>query len=447
MRVAVMGQGYVGLTGAIALAEQGHDVVGVERDPGRLSMLRAGTSPIYEPGVPEALARLRGSGRLVFAADTAAEHRRHPFDIVLVTVGTPPGPDGAADLTQVRSALDQVAALDPTPSVVLKSTVPPGTSALLLDTYTGLRDTYAYSPEFLNQGSALEDWRTPSRIVAGLWSQDMLPLLRALYGDAPSPWVVTTPTSAEMVKYASNAFLATKISFANEMARLCAQPDVHVDDVMRGAGHDPRIGDAFLRPGLGFGDSCLPKDTSALRRWAADLGIPTPLLDATTAVNAAQPALVVDMLREEFGPALAAARVAVLGVRYEPWSDDIRAAPSGLVIPELTRLAGEVRVWDPAMDLPTLNGMFPGTVPAASLHEAVHGSQALVVLTEWPEVVGADWRALTAGLAEPHVVIDGKNCLPPQALAGLAVRYRGMGTRLVPTAPAPVRAPDRKLAE
>ncbi|MDN3295216.1 UDP-glucose/GDP-mannose dehydrogenase family protein [Streptomyces ficellus] len=441
MRVAIVGQGYVGVTGAVALARQGHQVTGIEREPARLAALEAGRTPVSEPGLQEELSLAMQTGRLNFAADLKHTHVREPFEAVLITVGSPPDETGAADLSQVTSALLDVAALLPAPAVVLKSTVPPGTSTRLLQAHPQLRDRYAYNPEFLNQGSALDDWTTPSRTVVGLWSQSVLPVLHRLYGELACPWVVTSPDTAEMIKYASNSFLAMKISFANEMARLCATPDLNIDKVMQGAGLDPRIGHAFLQPGLGFGDSCLPKDTAALAHWAAARGVPTPLLDAAIAVNRAQPGLVGDMLRQELGDDLAGSEIAVLGARYEPWSDDMRAAPSRALVPRLVAEAAAVRVWDPATDAEHLRRLFPGAQPCLELATAVQGARAVVILTEWPETIEADWSLLAARMAPPAVIVDGKNCLLPDRLTGLPLTYRSVGNRLPDLVAAPAGTP------
>ncbi|MFF8846411.1 UDP-glucose dehydrogenase family protein [Streptomyces sp. NPDC015127] len=430
MRVAVVGQGYVGVTGAVALARQGHHVTGVERDAARLRSLAAGRAPVSEPGLQDELSLALATGRLRFTSGLAQAHLREPFEVVLITVGSPPAGDGTADLSQVAQALMDAAALLPVPYVVLKSTVPPGTSDGLLGACPHLRDRYAYNPEFLNQGSALDDWTSPARVVVGIRSHDGLPLLRRLYGAPTCPWVVTTPATAEMVKYASNVFLAMKISFANECARLCATPELNTDHVMQGVGLDPRIGHAFLQPGLGYGDSCLPKDTEALAHWAAARGIPTPLLDAVIGVNRAQPGLVREVLRAELGEGLAHSEIAVLGARYEPWSDDMRAAPSRVVVPQLLDEAAGIRIWDPAMAPADLTRFFPGARPCPDLRSAVRGAAAVVVLTEWPETIEADWAELAAALVPPAVVVDGKNCLLPERLRDLPLVYRSVGNRL-----------------
>jgi UDPglucose 6-dehydrogenase len=440
MRIAVVGQGYVGLTGAVSMALQGHQVTGVERDPERLRTLERGEAPVYEPGLPEQLAQV--SGRVSFAPEVAVAHKRFPFDVVMITVGTPPGPTGAADLSQVRAAVEEASGLLPAPYVVLKSTVPPGTSDALVRAHPELRDRFAYNPEFLNQGSALTDWLAPARVVVGVYAQEMRAVMQRLYPQLSCPMVVTTPSSAEMTKYASNVFLATKISFANEMARLCDRPGMDIDDVLRGVGFDPRIGHAFLQPGLGYGDSCLPKDTAALARWAADHGVPTPLLDATIQVNAEQPRIVAAMLRETLGESFTRSRIAVLGARYEPWSDDLRAAPSLTIIPELMAAGASVRVWDPALTPEELTDLFPGVTPCADLPSAVHEANAVLVLTEWPDITEADWADLAGRLAAPRLVVDGKNCLLPDRITGLPLLYRSVGSRLPHGAARPSPAPQ-----
>ncbi|WP_413760750.1 UDP-glucose dehydrogenase family protein [Streptomyces sp. MMBL 11-3] len=430
MRVAVVGQGYVGVTGAVSLARQGHQVCGVEQDADRLRPLALGRAPVEEPGLQQELALAVETGRLRFTESLVCTHARQPFDVVVIAVGTPPQEDGSADLSQVRTVLSEVATLVPAPYVVLKSTVPPGTSEMLLAEHPTMRPRYAYNPEFLNQGSALDDWAAPSRIVAGVCSEPVIGMLRELYGLVACPWVVTTPTSAEMAKYVSNTFLAVKISFSNEVARLCTTPEVNIDDVLCAAGADPRIGSAFLQPGLGFGDSCLPKDTAALQRWAAARDITTPVLDAVIAVNRAQPRRVLEALREELGDGLAQAEVAVLGARYEPWSDDMRAAPSLSVIPELVTETAAVRVWEPAMDSGRLEQLFPGVRACPDMRSALRGARAVVVLTEWPQIIEADWAGLATELAAPAVIVDGKNCLQPGQMAGLPVTYRSTGNRV-----------------
>jgi UDPglucose 6-dehydrogenase len=427
-----VGQGYVGLAAATGLAEAGHSVVGIEVDPGRLGLLRAGRAPIYEPGLQELLGDVVGAGHLTFADRL---DRVGFVEAVVVAVGSPPLPSGSIDLSQVKNAMAAVRALHPAPRlVVVKSTMTPGTSDRLLAQAARqdeLADRYVYNPEFLNQGTALEDWRKPDRVVVGLRERALMPLLRDLYREVDAPWVITTPKTAEMIKYASNAFLAAKISFSNEIANLCDEIGADVDELINGVSLDQRIGGDFLRPGLGYGDSCLPKDTLALSRWANLAGRAVPLLQAVIAVNEAQPFQVARILQRRMANgSLEGLTVAVLGLRYEPWSDDLRAAPSLKLVPELSALGARVRAWDPGLDEATFARLLPGVERSASLADAVGGSGATLALTEWPEIVAADWAELARTMEEPRLVIDGKNCLRPRTIAEAGLDYRGIGRSL-----------------
>ncbi|MFF8275890.1 UDP-glucose dehydrogenase family protein [Streptomyces lateritius] len=446
MRAAVVGQGYVGLTGAVALAQQGHRVVGVEQDRERLACLRAGEPPVLEPGLIQQMTAVLRTGRLEFVEDLADAMVADPLDVVMICVGTPPAADGSANLSQVLTAIEEAAELAGAPLVVLKSTVPPGTSDMLLAEYPELRRRFVCNPEFLNQGSALDDWQAPARIVAGAHHPEAVTVLRDLYRSVSCPWVTSTPATAEMIKYASNAFLATKISFANELARMCAAPDLNVDHVVQGVGLDPRIGHALLRPGMGHGASCLPKDTAALFHWAAGQGIPTPLLDATVRTDAQQPAAVLGLLRESVGGRLRELEVAVLGVRHEPWSDDLRSAPSRVLLPLLQEQGAAVRVWDPGLTPDELSHLAPSATAHTALLTAVAGAHAVLVLTEWPQAVEADWADLAARMREPRVVVDAKNCLPPALLHRLPVVYRGIGNRRPAPEPAATEPSANELA-
>jgi UDPglucose 6-dehydrogenase len=434
-----MGQGYVGLTAATCLAVEGHDVVGIEQDAHRLAALTAGRVPVYEPGLGDLFGRTINECGLIFRGSLLDVVGR--LDAVLIAVGSPPGPGGAADLRQVENALAQVASISPAPNLIItKTSIPPGTSAAWM-TRPGLaslmRERYVHNPEFLNQGTALRDWREPARVVVGLWNQELVPAIRELLAGCTSPWVVTSPTSAEMIKYMSNAYLANRISFANEMARVCEAVGAHVDDVIAGMSHDARIGRLFWRPGVGYGDSCLPKDVDALLRCADASGATMPLLEATRRVNEQQRRELVrrvcDLVSGVRRP-----RVAVLGLAYEPHSDDLRAAPSRDVIPELLNAGMEVRVWDPMIgrSAAQAQGVVDNQVHwQESFAAAVHGAHATVVLTEYPEVVNADWMALVPLLEPPRAVVDAKNCLVPARITATGARYRGFGRVSAETEP------------
>ena len=430
MRVSVIGQGYVGLTAAACLAEQKHVVTGVERDPARLEDLQRGVLPFYEPGLSELVSRMRAEGRLGFAR-TCAEGPQP--DAVVLAVGSPQLPSGGSDLRQVSAAMAEILSLRQFPALlVLKSTVPPGTSTRLLTMQTRvdggvlLRDRYVYSPEFLSQGSALEGWRKPARIVVGTETNSLLPLVEDLYRGMEAPLVLTTPTSAEMIKYASNAFLATKISFINEIAGICDDVGASVDDVVQGISLDPRIGSQFLKPGVGYGGSCFPKDTKALAHLSNLKGRSMPLLDSVIAVNNAQRVRVIQVIEDELW-GRSGAVVAVLGLSFKPNTDDIREAPSVPIVSDLVSSGYAVRVWDPAVPVSTVESNYPGAVLVPRLPDAVAGSAAVVVLTEWPEVVDSDWSALAGEMTEPRLVLDGRNCLDPNRLIAEGLRYRGFG--------------------
>ncbi|MFF9341296.1 MULTISPECIES: UDP-glucose dehydrogenase family protein [unclassified Streptomyces] len=429
MRVAVVGQGHVGLTGAVALAQHGHRVVGVEKDATRLMLLRAGEPTVVETGLAEQMAAVFRAGRLQFTDCLEEAVAADPVDAVLICVGTPPSRDGGPDLTQVYQVFEEAAGLDGNPLIVLKSTVPPGTTDALLAARPDLRDRFVCNPDFLVQGTALDDWRAPTRTVVGSRSPHALERLRTLYAWSSSSWVTTSPSSAEMVKYASNAFLAMRISYANELARLCGDPDLDVDAVITGVGLDPRIGRALPGPGPGFGDSDLAKDTLALAVWARARAIDTPLLDAAIEIDVRQTGTIMELVRTGAGGRLSGLSVAVLGLRHEPWSDDLRAAPSRALIPLLHEHEADVRVWDPAMTPEELRSLAPRALPCTALVPAVTGAHAVVVLTPWPQLAEADWDDLATRMKAPRLLVDARNHLPTRLLARWPGVYRSVGNR------------------
>lgn len=433
MRVGVLGQGYVGLTAAVGLASAGHLVAGVECDPDRLRLLRDLRAPIFEPGLEHSMAEMASAGRLSFHGSLSELDDEH-LDAIVVAVGSPPLPSGEADTTQVEAALAEAAASPMNPGLImLKSSVPPGTSRRLLDSdrFPRMRERFVCSPEFLNQGTALSDWAAPDRVVIGAWSKQAVSYARSLFRGVNGRFVVADPTTAETIKYVSNSFLATRVSFANEMARFCEFADVDVGKVLHGAGLDPRIGELFWRPGIGYGDSCLPKDVDALIRQAAGYGQLMPLMESVQAVNRAQQLRPLSIVREERMP-FPARRLAaaVLGVAYEPHSDDIRAAPSLALIPQLKLVASRITVWDPMVGADTITRLFPFADIATSVEAAVRKADVVLVMTEYPEVVGiaaTQWAAMLRTAAEPVVLVDTKNCLTPDRFDPVAVRYRAIG--------------------
>jgi UDPglucose 6-dehydrogenase len=421
-RITVFGAGYVGLVTGACLAAMGHGVEVLDVDRSKLEMLDAGTVPFHEPGLADVLSDAVASGDLRFG---------HPDDIVacgefvFVAVGTPPATGGSADLRFVRSVVDLVARTAKAGTVVvMKSTVPPGTGARLSEALAPSGIEYTSNPEFLREGSAVDDWFHADRIVLG-GAAAAVDRVAELYEGIEAPVLKCGIASAELIKYASNAFLATKISFANEIASLCDRLDADVDAVMHGVGLDPRIGPAFLKAGIGYGGSCFPKDTKALDYLSSINGYDFHLLKAVIEVNAGQRRLPIMALRDALGD-LRGSQVAVAGLSFKPNTDDTREAPAVEIIATLLADGAIVKGYDPAGRL-AFDGESFEQVP--TLAEAVSDARAVVIATEWPEVVGADWRGLAATMREPRLVFDGRNCVDGDAVRAGGGTYVGVGRR------------------
>lgn len=430
MRIAVVGLGYLGLTAAVGMAAAGHRVVGVERDPVRVALLRERTAPFFEPGLDTALAEVVAAGALGFTTDLGGVIG--DVDVVVVAVGSPPLSDGAADLTQIEHVLDRIDSAAADCLVVVKSSVPPGTSdAWAAGRFARLARRYVYVPEFLSQGTALADWTKPDRVVLGGWDEAAVETVRGMF-TADTTYLVTTPVEAEAIKYTSNAFLAMRISFANEIAAVCEAVGADVAPVLRGTGLDRRIGPLFWRPGLGYGDSCLSKDVDALVHRAAGHGLAMPIMEAVQATNRAQHLRPLAVLRQERPHLSWPPKVAVLGLAYEPHSDDIRAAPSRSLVPQLGLVASEVTVWDPMLPAHVVLELFGSVRIAGSPEAAVRDADAVLVLTEYPEVVAGHWLKAVRATGRRVLVVDGKNCVPLDLVDPATTIYRGVGGRRPP---------------
>jgi UDPglucose 6-dehydrogenase len=422
--IGVIGTGYVGLVTAAGFAELGSDVWCVDIDAAKVERLRAGEVPIYEPGLQELL--VRNAARLHFSTDIAdaLAHAR----LLFVAVGTPPTYSGDADLSAVHAVADAIPA-SRDHALVMKSTVPCGTGASLRRVFAeagkeGL--DYVSCPEFLKEGSAVEDFLHPDRVVvgdAGGWAGDAV---AELYAPLHAPVVRTDIASAEMVKLASNAFLATKISFINEIANVCEETGADVVEVARGMGLDDRIGPKFLQAGIGFGGSCFPKDVDALKQLAGNSGYHFQLLNAVIEVNDLQKRRVIGKLQRHLG-GLAGKRVALLGLAFKPNTDDMREASSLVLCARLQADGAIVSAYDPVAE-EQARKLVAGVSFAESPLDALADADAAVLVTEWRELLSLDWSEVARAM-RGNLVIDGRNALDPEAVRAAELLYEGIGRR------------------
>jgi UDPglucose 6-dehydrogenase len=422
--------GYVGLTTAACLADLGNDVVGVDIDAARISMLRRGKSPIYEPGLEELMESNVRGGRLSFTTDIVEAIRGSEF--VFLAVGTPPDRRGGADLAALKAAARDIGSnLVEDLVIVNKSTVPIGTGDLVSRIVAASRTsaeaefTVVSNPEFLREGSAVLDFMHPDRVVLGGHDRAAADRVAELYRSLECPVLITDLYTAEMIKYASNAFLATKISFINEIARICEKLDADVSVVSQGMGMDSRIGTAFLDAGIGFGGSCFPKDVRALAHMAQEMGYHPELLHTVMDINRDMRKLVVERLEELLG-GLRGQRVGILGLSYKPNTDDLREAPSLEIIEALLRKGALVTVYDP-VSMPKakhiLNG---GVICARDAYGAARKADAIALVTEWNQFRSLDMKRLKQSMRRP-VIVDGRNIWEPARMHDMGFVYRGIG--------------------
>lgn len=449
MRIAMIGGGYVGLVSGACFAEFGIEVAVVEADPAKLSQLRSGAVPIYEPGLEDLVAKNMAAGRLSFGDDLPAAVRG--ADAVFIAVGTPARRgDGHADLTYVFAAVEQVARAATEPTVIVtKSTVPVGTGRRLQEIVRAIRPDLApdiaSNPEFLREGNAIGDFMRPDRVIIGAESERARTVLRTLYRPLyliETPIIFTNLETAELSKYAANAFLAMKVTFINEIADLCERVGADVHDVARGIGLDNRIGRLFLHPGPGFGGSCFPKDTLALMRIAQDAGAPARLVETVVSVNDARKAALAGRVIAACDGSVRGKTVAVLGLTFKPETDDMRDSPS---LPLLWRLVGEgaaLRVFDPKGMEQAKPLLPPDITYCADAGSTLHGADALVVVTEWNEFRAIPPARIRAAL-RGDVVVDLRNVFDPKAMRAAGLRYHGIGR---PQAQSAVKAPEPVLA-
>jgi UDPglucose 6-dehydrogenase len=438
VNICVVGTGYVGLVTGAVFADLGNDVVCVDNDPAKVADLIEGRMPIYEPGLEEMVARNTADARLSFTTDLAAAVRRSV--IVFITVGTPPKADGQTDLSAVESVARGIAqAMERYIVVVNKSTVPVGTGEFVREVIErhqtrAVAFDVVSNPEFLREGSAIEDTLRPDRIVIGAPTQQVAMTLLELYAPLERPMIITDVPSAEMIKYASNAFLSTKISFINAIANICELAGADVTQVMKGMGMDARIGASFLSAGLGYGGSCFPKDTDSLIHTAAGLGCDFALLRAVVDINRERATHFVGMMAKTLNP-LDGRSLAVLGLAFKPNTDDLREAKSIEVIEQLLRLGASVRAYDPVA-MPAARRILPESIAyCESPYEAATGADAVVLVTEWNEFKFLNLERLRTVMRRP-VVFDGRNVWEPERMRRLRFEYHSIGRKpVVPIQP------------
>jgi UDPglucose 6-dehydrogenase len=432
-RIAVIGSGYVGLTTGACLASLGHHVVCADVDEGKVTRLSRGEVSILEPGLPDLVAQGLAAGRLRFVvgAASAVGHGSNAAEVVFLCVPTPMGAGGAADLSAVEAVANEVRSLLPPGCVVVnKSTVPVGTAARTARWLARPDVAVVSNPEFLREGSAVQDFLKPDRIVVGCDAQDAAERVAALYARLGAPTVLTDAASAEMVKYAANCFLAMKLSYVNAVAELCERFGADVLDVTEGIGYDRRIGQAFLQPGPGWGGSCLPKDTHALLQACAAVDFDFALLQASLDTNTRQQHRMVKKIRDAVGGSLVGQRVGLLGLTFKAGTDDLRDSPALTVAALLAAEGADLIGYDPGVPA-AVPGMTDDLQVTDDPLKVASGAAVLVVLTEWPEFRLLDWGRL-AELVERRIVVDTRNLLDADVLRRVGFEVRSIGRRLAP---------------
>jgi UDPglucose 6-dehydrogenase len=438
MKVTVIGSGYVGLVTGACLAEMGNHVVCLDVDASKVAMLQRGELPIHEPGLADVVMRNAAAGRLQFTTDGAAATAHGTLQFI--GVGTPPDEDGSADLQYVLAAAATIGRhMNDYKVVIDKSTVPVGTGAKVKAAIQaelqarGVTVDFSVvsNPEFLKEGAAVEDFMRPDRIVVGGDDERAILLMRSLY----APFIrnrdrllVMDIASAEFTKYAANCMLATRISFMNELSRLAERVGADIEQVRKGIGSDPRIGYHFLYAGTGYGGSCFPKDVKAMIRSAAEHGVQLQVLEAVESANELQKAVLVDKVVARFGENLAGRTIAVWGLAFKPNTDDMREAPSRVIINGLLARGATVRAYDPVAreEARRVFGRLPGLAIVESAAETLPGADALLIVTEWKEFKSPDFDSIRTELKQP-VILDGRNLYDPALLESLGIEYSGIG--------------------
>jgi len=426
--LCVIGAGYVGLVTGTCFADLGNRVICLDIDEDRIERLRNGVMPIYEPGLEEMVRRNAASGRLRFT--TSYEEGLAEAELAIIAVDTPSGAEGEADLRCVRAAARSIAAVMDHPMIIVnKSTVPIGTGDWVADIIhrdrqNGVEFWVVSNPEFLREGSAVHDFLNPDRVVLGSLNREAAERVAQLYLPLRAPIIVTDLRTAEMIKYASNAFLASRISFINEIASICERLGADVKEVAAGMGYDKRIGGTFLDAGIGFGGSCFPKDVRALAHMAAIHGCHPQLLRAVLEINSDQRRQIVQKLRDLLGK-LDERTVGILGLAFKPNTDDMREAPALELIHLLQHEGARIKAYDPVA-IENARRVLPDIVYCQDPYQVADGADALLIATEWNEFKHLDLERIRQAMRQP-ILVDGRNVYEPERMAALGFTYRGVG--------------------
>ena len=432
MQATIIGTGYVGLVSGVCFSDFGHNVICVDKDLNKIAALKNGQSPIYEPGLEALMQENVAAGRLQFTTDT--EIAVAQADVVFIAVGTPSRRgDGHADLSYVHAAADEIARFITDYTVIVtKSTVPVGTGDAVEARIKALRPDADFSvvsnPEFLREGAAINDFKRPDRIVIGTDEPRAIEIMRQLYRPLylnETPILVTSRRSSELIKYAANAFLATKISFINEMADLCEKVGANVQDISRGIGLDNRIGSKFLHAGPGYGGSCFPKDTKAVIKTAQDYGAPLQIIETVERVNDQRKQMMVERILTAFDRQVDGRKIAILGLSFKPNTDDMRCAPSLDIIPALQRNGAHIRAYDPEA-MTEAKGLLDHIDYADGIYDCLDGADAVVILTEWDQFRALDLMRVKNLLKAP-IFIDLRNIYRPEDMQALGFDYISIG--------------------
>ncbi|HHT7190464.1 TPA: UDP-glucose dehydrogenase family protein [Bacillus cereus] len=427
MDICIIGSGYVGLTSAVVLAKLGHHVICVDKDQNKINALQKGEYPIYEPGLTELMHKHRD--RLEFHSDVDQVLQQTP--VILIAVGTPSMPNGQTDLTYIYSVIDMLAqTINSYKTIITKSTVPPGTNQLMREMLIkkGVESSLfniVSNPEFLREGSAVHDMLFPDRTIVGIQKDDTksLEIIQTLYKDIQSPLFPTSLHEAEMIKYASNAFLATKISFINEIARICDAYHIDITEVAKGVGYDFRINPHFLQAGLGYGGSCFPKDLNSLIYTANSKQVPVPILQAVQSINSTQVDLYIEKIKNNLKNA-SSNRLTILGISFKPNTDDIRYSLSVTLIEKLIPLGYEIHAYDPIALLPS--HIKKQVTQHTELEPSITNSDCIIIATEWDEFKTLDWQQVKK-LMRGCTIVDGRNCIKQNEIVKHGLQYIGVG--------------------